>query len=379
MDQTVRRPLSDAEKLDWLCLSRSERVGPVTFFHLIRRYGSASAALDALPELARRGGRTLRPWPRAAAEREAEAVAAAGARLIAAAEPDYPAPLAAIEDAPPLVTVKGDPALLLKPAVAVVGARNASANGRRFARDLARDLGAAGLAVVSGLARGIDAAAHEGSLASGTVAVLAGGIDVPYPPENRPLYERIVGEGGAAVAELPPGTEPKAQHFPRRNRVIAGLSLGVVVVEAALRSGSLITARQALDQGREIFAVPGSPLDPRCQGTNNLLRQGAVLTESAEDVLRVIAAQAGASIPPRQMNSYIAESDSYAASLESGSAAETARRTVLSALSPSPIAVDELARQCQVPAAEVAAVLLELELAGRIDRHPGHKVSLTIA
>ena len=379
MDQTVRRPLDDAERLDWLCLSRSERVGPVTFFHLIRRYGSASAALDALPELARRGGRTLRPWPRASAEREIEAVAAARARLIAAAEPDYPAPLAAIEDAPPLVTVKGDAALLLKPAVAVVGARNASANGRRFARDLARDLGASGLAVVSGLARGIDAAAHEGALASGTVAVLAGGIDVPYPPENRPLYERIVAEGGAAVAELPPGTEPKAQHFPRRNRVIAGLSLGVVVVEAALRSGSLITARQALDQGREIFAVPGSPLDPRCQGTNNLLRQGAVLTESAEDVLRVIAAQAGASIPPRQMNNYIAESDSYTTSLESGSAAETARQTVLSALSPSPIAVDELARQCQVPAAEVAAVLLELELAGRIDRHPGHKVSLTIA
>ena len=379
MDQTVRRPLDDAERLDWLCLSRSERVGPVTFFHLIRRYGSASAALDALPELARRGGRTLRPWPRASAEREIEAVAAARARLIAAAEPDYPAPLAAIEDAPPLVTVKGDAALLLKPAVAVVGARNASANGRRFARDLARDLGASGLAVVSGLARGIDAAAHEGALASGTVAVLAGGIDVPYPPENRPLYERIVAEGGAAVAELPLGTEPKAQHFPRRNRVIAGLSLGVVVVEAALRSGSLITARQALDQGREIFAVPGSPLDPRCQGTNNLLRQGAVLTESAEDVLRVIAAQAGASIPPRQMNNYIAESDSYTTSLESGSAAETARQTVLSALSPSPIAVDELARQCQVPAAEVAAVLLELELAGRIDRHPGHKVSLTIA
>jgi len=379
MDIQARRPLTRAEKLDWLCLSRSERVGPVTFHHLIRRYGSAAAALDALPELARRGGRSLKPWPRASAERELEAVEAAGARLLAAAEPDYPAPLAAIEDAPPLVTVKGEAALLTKPAIAVVGARNASANGRRFARDLARDLGAAGLVVVSGLARGIDAAAHEGSLGSGTVAVLAGGIDVPYPPENEPLYDRIVGEGGAAVAELPPGTEPKAQHFPRRNRIIAGLSLGVVVVEAALRSGSLITARQALDQGREIFSVPGSPLDPRCQGTNNLLRQGAVLTESAEDVLRVIAAQAGASIRPGQTGNYIAESNDYDGSLESVGTADPARQAVLSALSPSPIAVDELARQCQVPAAKVAAVLLELELAGRIDRHPGHKVSLTIA
>ncbi|HEX7007142.1 MAG TPA: DNA-processing protein DprA [Alphaproteobacteria bacterium] len=379
MDPRVARPLTEAEKLDWLCLSRSERVGPITFHHLIRRFGSARAALDALPELARRGGKSLKPWPRAAAERELAAIAAAGARLIAAVEPDYPAPLAAVEDAPPLLTVKGDPAVLLKPAVAVVGARNASANGRRMARDLARDLGAAGLVVVSGLARGIDAAAHEGALATGTVAVLAGGIDVPYPPENQPLCERIMAEGGAAVAEMPPGTEPKAQHFPRRNRVIAGLALGVVVVEAALRSGSLITARLALDQGREVFSVPGSPLDPRCHGTNNLLRQGAVLTESAEDVLRVVAAQAGASIHPGQKPYFIAESEDYGPSLESAPTAETARLAVLGALSPSPIAVDELARQCQLPAAEVASVLLELELAGRIDRHPGHKVSLTIA
>ncbi|MGE5146598.1 MAG: DNA-processing protein DprA, partial [Candidatus Eiseniibacteriota bacterium] len=284
-----------------------------------------------------------------------------------------------IEDAPPLLCVRGDPALLGKPAIAVVGARNASANGKRLARDLARELGTAGLVIVSGLARGIDAAAHEGALASGTVAVLAGGIDVPYPPENVALYERLLAEGGAAVAELPPGTVPKAQHFPRRNRVIAGLSLGVVVVEAALRSGSLITARLALEQGREIFSVPGSPLDPRCQGTNNLLRQGAVLTESADDVLKVIAAQAGASMPSGQKRNYIAESDNYGGFPESGPSAAGARETVLGALSPSPIAVDELARQCQLPASEVAAVLLELELGGRIDRHPGHKVSLTIA
>jgi len=379
MDVMARRPLTQAETLDWLCLSRTERVGPVTFHHLIRRFGTAKAALDALPELARRGGRSLKPWPREAAERELGAVAAAGARLVAAAEPDYPAPLAAIEDAPPLVTVKGDPALLLKPAIAVVGARNASANGRRLARDLARELGAAGLVVVSGLARGIDAAAHEGALGSGTVAVLAGGIDVPYPPENEALYDRILAEGGAAVAELPPGTEPKAQHFPRRNRIIAGLALGVVVVEAALRSGSLITARLALEQGREIFSVPGSPLDPRCQGTNNLLRQGAVLTESAEDVLKVVAAQSGASVRPGQTKNYIAESDDYDDFLRPAATAEGARQAVLGALSPSPIAVDELARQCQLPASEVAAVLLELELGGRIDRHPGHKVSLTIA
>lgn len=379
MDRPAPLDLSPSELLDWLRLARSERVGPATFRHLIRRYGSAAAALDALPELARRNGKPIRLCPKAAAEAELEALEMMGARLLASCEPSYPAPLAAIEDAPPVLAVRGEAALLLKPAIAVVGARNASASGRRFAEDLARDLGASGLVVVSGLARGIDAAAHAGSLSSGTVAALAGGIDAPYPPENVPLYERIVGEGGAAVAELPPGVVPRAKHFPRRNRVISGLSLGVAVVEAALRSGSLITARLALDQGREVFAVPGSPLDPRCRGTNNLLREGAILTESAEDVLKIVAAQAGAAIGPASEEIFHSTPATYDETLTGRSDADATLRTVLEALSPTPIAVDELARQCQLPASEVVSVLLELELGGRIDRHAGHKVSLTVA
>ena len=366
------RTLSDAERRDWLRLSRSENVGPITFFRLIERFGSAAAALDALPGLARRGGRrtTLALCPPADAEREIEATTAAGARLVACREPAYPQALAAIPDPPPLIAVKGDPALLAQPAVAVVGARNASALGLRFARDMAAELGRRGLVVVSGLARGIDAAAHEGALATGTVAVLGGGIDVVYPPEHETLYERIA-ERGALIAETPAGTEPRARHFPRRNRLISGLSLGVLVVEAAPRSGSLITARMALEQGREVFAVPGSPLDPRARGPNGLIRQGAVLTETADDVVAALAPMAPIAPDP------LAEPrpEGFAPPEASESEIADGRALVAERLGPAPVAVDELVRQTHLTPAALLTILLEFELAGRLVRHPGNKVS----
>lgn len=368
------RHLNPEERLDWLRLLRSENVGPLTFHQLLQRFGSAAAALEELPRAALRGGRQrpIAVSTRIAAERELAALAKLGARLIAWGEPEYPAPLAALEDAPPLLSVKGDLALLQRRAIAVVGARNASANGRRFAREIAADLGREGLLIVSGLARGIDAAAHQGSIATGTMAVVAGGIDVVYPEENRSLYEAIT-ERGILVAELAVGTEPKAKHFPRRNRIISGSSLGVVVIEAALRSGSLITARFALEQGREVLAVPGSPLDPRCRGTNDLIRRGATLIESAEDVLGALAGQL--SLPREQFRRASSGGPaSYGFSEEKD--ADGGRERLLEALGPSPVPVDELVRQCQLSAAAVATLLLDLELAGRLERHPGHLVSL---
>lgn len=366
------RPLTDAEKIDWLRLLRSEGVGPVTFFHLVRFYGGAAKALAALPELARRSGRKapIRVGTAADAERELAAVRRAGAALLGWLEPAYPVPLAAIEDAPPLLTVRGNIAFLSERNIAMVGARNASANGRALAEAIARDLGKAGFVVPSGLARGIDAAAHKGALATGTVAVLAGGIDVCYPPEHRALFDAVAAQG-ALVAELPPGTEPLARHFPRRNRIISGLAEGVVVVEAALRSGSLITARLAGEQGREVFAVPGSPLDPRCHGSNNLIRQGAALTESAEDVLRALS---GRRISPAPAMA-LAEPDLAPLAPPAEADSDKARTLLIEHLSPSPTAVDELVRQTDLPPALVASALLELELAGRIERHPGNRVA----
>ena len=283
------RSLTDAERIDWLRLIRSENVGPITFFALLQRFGSAAAALEALPGLSRQGGRrkAVATPSRAAASREIEATEAAGARLVVLGEADYPPPLAEIADPPPLLAVKGAAHLLSRPTLAVVGARNASANGVRFTTKLAAELGARGLVIASGLARGVDTAAHRGALQTGTVAVLAGGIDVIYPPENEGLYGEIA-ELGVVIAESATGTEPQARHFPRRNRLISGVSLGALVVEAAPRSGSLITARMALEQGREVFAVPGSPLDPRARGDNHLIRQGATLTENADDVMEVL-------------------------------------------------------------------------------------------
>jgi DNA processing protein len=366
------RTLNPAERLDWLRLIRSENVGPITFYQLLARFGSAEAALAALPEFARRGGRgkPLTIGTRAAAERELQRLHEAGARLVAWGEPDYPSALAAVDDAPPLIAVKGATDLLTRNAIAVVGARNASANGRRFARDIALQLGQQGLLVVSGLARGIDAAAHQGALPTGTAAVLAGGIDQIYPEENRALHEAIA-ERGVLIAEMPVGTEPQARHFPRRNRIISGASIGVLVVEAALRSGSLITARFALEQGREVFAVPGSPLDPRCRGTNDLIRNGATLVETVDDIARELAPYL--TVPP-------ARQQDRSETLPPQPVGETelgrARDLVSNLLSPHPVPVDELVRQCQLSAALVVMVLLELELAGRIERHPGNQVSL---
>jgi DNA processing protein len=366
------RSLSPTERLDWLRLIRSENVGPITFYQLLARFGSAGAALDALPEIARRGGRQrpLTIATKASAERELEAQAKAGAKFVAWGEPSYPPALAAIEDAPPLLSMRGHADLLTRSAVAIVGARNASANGRRFARDIARELGEKQLVIVSGLARGIDGAAHEGSLSSGTIAVLAGGIDVVYPEENRELHESIA-ERGVLVAEMPVGMVPQARHFPRRNRIISGIALGVLVVEAAVGSGSLITARCALDQGREVFAVPGSPLDPRCRGANDLIRKGARLVESAADIMEELAPLLDVPLAERRRTLFQA-----AATRPDDSQIERARDELLTLLSPSPIEVDELVRQCHLSPALVVTVLLELELAGRIERHPGNQVAL---
>ena len=370
-----RRTLSDAERLDWLRLARCENVGPITFFALLDRFGSPAAVLDALPALARRGGRRrpIKICSRAAAERELEALAALGGRMIAAVEPAYPEPLAAIADPPPVLAARGRADLLLAEAIAIVGARNASANGLHMAERLAADLGAAGLTVVSGMARGIDARAHAGAIETGTVAVMGGGVDVLYPKENRSLFERLLAEG-AAVSEAPLGTVPMGRHFPRRNRIIAGLSRGVVVVEGAARSGSLITARLALEQGREVMAVPGSPLDPRASGPNRLIRQGATLVESADDVLEALAEGGRPALGETQQRW---PSDTDFVAPEDDEAPASARNTVAALLGSSPVSVDMLVRQSRLTPAIVATILLELELAGRLERQPGNRVSLS--
>src|SRR6516164_3738266 len=346
---------------------------------MLRRFGSARAALDVLPRLARRGERatTVTAVTRAEAEAELGALHHAGARLVCWGEPGYPSALAAIEDAPPILTVLGEAQLLQRPMIAVVGARNASANGRRLARDLAAELGLGGLVVISGLARGIDAAAHLGALETGSVAVVAGGADVVYPAENRGLYDALARQG-AIVAELPLGTEPQARHFPRRNRIISGMALGVVVVEAAARSGSLITARLALEQGRDVFAVPGSPLDPRCRGSNDLLRHGATLTEGAEDVLSqlepLLERSTTPCVAPAMKSPTVSSWPPVTVSAPIGD--DAGLELIVERLGPTPVAVDELVRQCHLSAAAVATLLLELELAGRVERHPGNLVSL---
>ena len=366
--------LSEAERLACLRLIRSEHVGPVTYRHLLGRFGSAEAALAGLPALARKGGRRrpIRIYPQPDAERELDGLSERGGRMVMLGEAAYPAALAALEDAPPILSLLGRDELLSSPAVAIVGARNASANACRFAETLAQGLGEAEHLVVSGLARGIDTAAHRGALATGTLAVLAGGVDVVYPPQNRGLYEDMR-ERGLLLSEVPLGTQPQARHFPRRNRLISGLSKGVVVVEAALRSGSLITARFAADQGREVMAVPGSPLDPRAKGGNSLIKQGATLIDSLEDVLQAITPHAGLGFRPSspQVPPVLAD----AAAEEE---AENGKTRLLELLGPSPVAVDELVRRCHLSAAAVSVALLELELAGRLERHPGARVSLVL-
>jgi DNA processing protein len=356
-----------AERLAWLRLARAEQVGPVTFAQLINRFGSAAAALDLLPDLARRGGRSapLRIPSPAAAMAELAAGEALGARLVCTPDDDFPQPLSSIDPPPPLIWVLGDIRLAARPMVALVGARIASAAGQRFARGLAAQLGEAGVVVVSGMARGIDAAAHEGALPTGTIAVLGGGPDDIYPQEHADLYARLA-DRGAVVSECPPGYRAQARDFPRRNRIISGLSQAVVVVEAELRSGSLITARLAAEQGRDVLAVPGSPLDPRARGTNDLIRQGAALCEGLEDVLRALG---GSGLRER-------EPPDYRHATVSDADVEAVRERVADLLSPTPVSRDELVRLAGAPAGAVLAALSELALAGRAEFLPGGMVTL---
>ncbi len=362
--------MSDAERLAWLRLSRAENVGPVTFYRLIETFGTAQKALEALPTLSKRGGRQkpLTLPPPSAAEQEIERLTRLKGSLVTAADTDYPLPLAALEDAPPILSAIGNISLLRRPSIGIVGARNASLNGRRFAGVLARDLGAAGYAIASGLARGIDTAAHEGSLSTGTIAVVAGGIDVVYPPENQKLYEQIA-EQGLILAESPLGQQPFAQSFPRRNRIVSGLSAGVVVVEATERSGSLITARLAGEQGRDVYAVPGHPLDPRAAGPNSLIRDGATLARDAKDVLEGLHDFSGGMRELRPQAHYSAPL-SFVEDEQSVNDAHAALEQVLS-FTPSP--VDDLIRLSGFPANLVHTALLELELAGKIQRLPGNR------
>lgn len=383
--------LAPEERLAWLRLARSPGIGPKSHARLIERFGSARAAVEALPRLLSTGR-----WPGVAladpgvVEAELDAAEALGVRLLLRDEPAYPEPLRAVADAPPVLLARGAIELLSRPSVAVVGARNASAHGRLLAAQIARELSAGGLLVVSGLARGIDTAAHTGALdgRGSTVAVLASGVDRPYPEDNAELLDRIVREG-CAVSERPLGAEPQARHFPRRNRIIAGLALGVLVVEAAPASGSLITARFALEAGREVMAVPGSPLDPRHQGTNRLLREGAHLIETAADVFdalgMAVPSPGAAGSVPRPITREPARASqprtAPAASVRRPVACEpaiedgAAARLLLDRLGVEPVAIDDLARQCQMSPAVIQDALLELELAGWVERHPGNRVA----
>lgn len=352
---------------DRLQLARTPRVGPVTYRQLIRRFGSAAEALRALPDLVRRGGGApFRPALREAVEQEMAAVHTLGGRYLFADDPSYPAMLGELPDAPVALIVKGDAALLGRSAIAMVGARNSSAAACRLARQFAAGLGEQGQIVVSGLARGIDTAAHQGALGSGTIAVIACGIDQYFPPENCALQDEIAANH-LLVTEYPPGTQPLARHFPHRNRIIAGLAAGTVVVEAAPRSGSLLTARLAAEAGREVMAIPGSPLDPRAQGCNGLIREGATLVQTVADIMEAVS-----SIDPRMVREPVSD---YSSGSDGDPGADD-RATLLSLLGPVAVPVDELVRQSGLSAPVVQLILLELELAGRLERHAANRVSL---
>lgn len=350
-----------------LRLIRTPTIGPVTYRQLLARFGSAERAIEALPDLAARGGgKPPRIAEAGAVEREIARVEKLGARYLFIDDADYPPLLAELDNAPAVMTIRGDAALFGRTSVAMVGARNASAAACRFARGLAVDLGREGVVIVSGLARGLDTAAHQGSLATGTIGVIASGIDIAFPPENRGLQDQVA-EQGLLIAEQPPGSEPLARNFPHRNRVIAGLATGTVVVEAAPRSGSLITARLAAEAGRDVMAVPGSPLEPRAQGCNLLIRDGATLVQSAADILETIRP-----IDPRMVRAPASPFDRC----PGGEPGDADRRALIGLLGPVPVAIDEVIRQSGLRPAAVALVLLELELAGRIERHAGARVSL---
>ncbi len=368
--------MSPGERLARIRLARTAGIGPLTFRRLLSRFRSAEAAIDALPGLTRAGGRAMPPAvaTQSGVDQELSRLHRLGGSMLVLGEPGYPALLAMLEDAPSAISVLGDVTLLSRRAVGLVGARNASANGQRMAEALAADLASRGILVVSGLARGIDTAAHAGALHTGaTAAAVAGGLDVPYPAENTALQGRIA-ERGVVIAEAPLGTAPQSRHFPRRNRIIAGLSLGVVVVEAARHSGSLITAQQALDANRVVLAVPGSPLDPRCHGSNDLIRNGAVLVGQATDIMEALPdwhATAADKLP--------LGFDEAAVPWEEPAQAESGPQTrarVLALLGPEPTQVDDLIRRCQLSASNVMAVLLVLELDGVVETLPGHRVAL---
>ncbi len=362
--------LTNRQRRDWLRLSLSENVGPATFRYLIGRFGDAAAAIAALPELSRKGGmaRPLRLYGEAEAESDLERGEALGAQAVVPGEKYYPELLRHIDAAPPVLWIKGRGDLANASSVAIVGARNASALGLKFTRMLASEIGQAGHVIASGLARGIDTAAHETAIATGTIAVLAGGLDAIYPPENAKLHA-VIGERGLLATEMKPGTVPRAEHFPRRNRIISGISRATIVVEAALRSGSLITARLAAEQGREVFAVPGSPLDPRAEGTNKMIREGATLVTAPADVLEALNTSftpaTGMFLEPQVLFEHSAD------------ASENQRQTVIGLMSPSPIDLDDLIRESGLHPAAMAGILLELELAGRLTRHRQGAVSLT--
>ncbi len=376
--QTHKKPkdLDEKERLNWLRLIRTDNIGPITFYQLIENFGSAGEALKALPELAKRGGRKkpLNAPSEKAIEQEYRALQKIGGTIITAMDESYPLALAATDDAPPVLSIRGDASLLNKSCIAIVGARNASINGKKFSFKIAADLGVKGQIITSGLARGIDTAAHEGSLQTGTIAVVAGGIDVVYPEENQKLYDAIA-EKGVIVAESAFGAKPFAAAFPRRNRIVSGISKGIIVVEATQRSGSLITARLAGEQGRDVFAVPGSPLDPRASGPNHLIREGATLIRSADDVLEILMNFSGNTLrEPLYTKANFTLPITLAANTDSPP--EDLQEKVLSHLSFSSISVDELIRACHVTISALQTTLLELELAGRIKRLPGNRIML---
>lgn len=367
--------LSQAEAFARIRLLRSPNIGPVSYRHLLARFGNAEAAIEALPDLGSRGKTAYRAAPADRVEQEVEGVRKAGARYLFHDQPDYPALLAELESAPPILTCRGDITLALKPCVAMVGARNASAAAVKMARDFASELSRHEFTVVSGLARGIDGACHEGAMPQ-TIGVIASGIDIAYPPQHKSLQERIANEG-LLIAEQPPGTEPRGRHFPSRNRILAGLSSGTLVVEAAPKSGSLITARLAGEAGREVMAIPGSPVDPRSLGCNGLIRDGAVLVQTPEEVMELLQSFTGA---PRS-RFHVAEIGTafdYAElrGMQWGEAKADRSTDIANLLTKAPIAVDELIRQSGAPAGEVHMVLLELELSGELERHSNGGVSV---
>lgn len=364
------RTLSPTQRTAWLRLIRTDNVGPVTFRQLLNRFGSAEAAIDMLPELSRKAGRPIQVISQGRAEDEIAGLARYGARLVAQGEPDYPSLLNHISGAPPLISLAGDERLDWSRTVGIVGARNASTAGIKMTRVLASELGARGYTIVSGLARGIDTAAHRASLPTGTIAVLAGGFDRIYPEENIPLAHDILDNGGALLTEMPLGWEPRARDFPRRNRLVSGLSLGIVVVEAAKRSGSLITARLALEQNRDVFAVPGSPLEPRAEGGNALIQQGARLITGAQDVIDVLSVAdpaRSALFDPDWLPEAVPDEPPMSEDMEA---------RVLQALSTTPVEVDELIAATGIGPSAMQMLLLELDLARKIEWSSGQLVAL---